>query len=216
MYNNSKPDAATREKFLDILRWAAGKKLAVTIHWQDGPSANVLLDMYEQVNRETPITDLRWSIAHLDNAPAEVFPRMKVLGLGWTMQDLAYLAGDRMVANEPAAVVPHMPPIMTALRAGVVVGAGTDAHRVSSYNPFVALQWMVDGRTAGGQPTRGPDETPTREEALRMYTSRQRLVFLRRRQARDVGARQAGGLRRSRSRHLQRARRTHWVTRCRF
>lgn len=63
-----------------------------------------------------------------------------------------------------------MPPIVTALRAGVHVGAGTDAHRVASYNPFVALQWMLDGRTAGGAPTRGPDETPTREQALRLYT----------------------------------------------
>ena len=44
----------------------------------------------------------------------------------------------------------RMPPIVTALRAGVHVGAGTDAHRVASYNPFVALQWMLDGKTVGG------------------------------------------------------------------
>jgi predicted amidohydrolase YtcJ len=66
--------------------------------------------------------------------------------------------------------VRRMPPIVTALRIGVHVGAGTDAHRVASYNPFVALQWMLDGRTVGGLPTRGPDETPTREQALRLYT----------------------------------------------
>ena len=63
-----------------------------------------------------------------------------------------------------------MPPIVTALRTGVHVGAGTDAHRVASYNPFVALQWMLDGKTVGGLPTRGPDETPSREDALRLYT----------------------------------------------
>lgn len=171
MYNNNNPDEATREKFLEVLRWAARKKLAVTIHWQEGSSARILLDMYEQVNREVPIQDLRWSIAHLDNAESDLFPRMKALGIGWTMQDLAYLAGDRMVATSSADVVQRMPPIMSALRAGVVVGAGTDAHRVSSYNPFVALQWMLDGRTVGGQATRGPDQTPTREQALRMYTA---------------------------------------------
>ena len=64
----------------------------------------------------------------------------------------------------------HMPPLGTALRMGVPVGAGTDAHRVASYNPFVALQWMLDGKTVGGRATRGPDETPTREQALRLYT----------------------------------------------
>ena len=63
-----------------------------------------------------------------------------------------------------------MPPLATALRLGVRIGAGTDAHRVASYNPFVALQWMLDGRTVGGLATRGADETPTREQALRLYT----------------------------------------------
>jgi hypothetical protein len=33
---------------------------------------------------------------------------------------------------------------------GLKVGGGTDAHRVMSYNPFVSLQWMVDGKTAAG------------------------------------------------------------------
>jgi predicted amidohydrolase YtcJ len=39
-----------------------------------------------------------------------------------------------------------------------------------SYNPFVSLQWMIDGKTVGGAPTRDADESPTREEALRLYT----------------------------------------------
>jgi predicted amidohydrolase YtcJ len=59
---------------------------------------------------------------------------------------------------------------MMAVRAGVVVGAGTDAHRGATYNPFIALQWMLDGKTVGGNGTRGPDETPSRELALRLYT----------------------------------------------
>jgi predicted amidohydrolase YtcJ len=167
MYNNNQPDAAAKEKFLEIVRWAARQKIAVTIHWQERISPS--LDLYEQVNRETPIGDLRWSIAHLDNASAETLQRMKALGVGWTMQDALYLGGDRIVAavGDEAR---RMPPIVTAIRTGVHVGAGTDAHRVASYPPFVALQWMLDGRTAGGKTTRGPDETPTREQALRLYT----------------------------------------------
>jgi len=170
MYNNNQPDAAAKERFLEVVRWAARQKLAVTIHWQEDASVHHLLDLYEQVNRETPIADLRWSIAHLDNASPGTLQRMKALGLGWTMQDALYLGGDRIVAAMGDAAR-RMPPIVTALRLGVHVGAGTDAHRVASYNPFVALQWMLDGRTVGGQPTRGPDETPTREQALRLYTA---------------------------------------------
>jgi hypothetical protein len=38
------------------------------------------------------------------------------------------------------------------------------------YSPFVSLQWMLDGKTVGGNATRGAEELPTRIEALRIYT----------------------------------------------
>ncbi len=50
-------------------------------------------------------------------------------------------------------------------------GNATGAHRVANYNPFIALRWMLDGKSAGGLALRGAEETPTRLEALRMYTS---------------------------------------------
>jgi len=62
----------------------------------------------------------------------------------------------------------HLPRINSALAIGVHVGA--DAHRVASYNPWVALRWMLDRKTISGATLRGPEETPTRENALRMYT----------------------------------------------
>jgi predicted amidohydrolase YtcJ len=63
-----------------------------------------------------------------------------------------------------------MPRIATAMKLGLVVTGGTDAHRVSSYNPFVALQWYLDGTTIGGVETRDAAEAPSREQALQMYT----------------------------------------------
>jgi predicted amidohydrolase YtcJ len=169
LYNNNAPNDAVREKALEILSWAARLGLTVTVHWQENSSVHYLLDMFEQVNRETPIAPLRWSIAHLEDASPENLARMKALGVGWTMQDAMYFQGDRMLATRGEAAK-HMPPIMTAVHIGVNVGAGTDAHRVASYNPFVALQWMLDGKTVSGNPTRAPDEIPTREQALRLYT----------------------------------------------
>jgi len=50
------------------------------------------------------------------------------------------------------------------------VGAGTDAHRVAPYNPFTALQWALDGKTVSGKTLRGPEETPSRANALVSYT----------------------------------------------
>ena len=36
------------------------------------------------------------------------------------------------------------------LELGIPVGAGTDATRVASYNPWVSLYWLVTGKTVGG------------------------------------------------------------------
>ncbi|SEK60758.1 hypothetical protein SAMN05518845_10257 [Variovorax sp. YR750] len=169
MYNNNFPDEAAKAKFYELVKWAAQRKLAVTIHWQENGSVDHLLGLYEKLNAEVPIKDLRWSIAHLDDASPQTLARMKALGIGWTMQDAMYFQGDRALAMRGEAAR-RMPPIGTALRSGVNVGAGTDAHRVASYNPFVALQWMLDGKTVSGKAMRGADETPTREQALRLYT----------------------------------------------
>ena len=50
------------------------------------------------------------------------------------------------------------------------MSAGTDAHRVMSYNPFIALQWFLDGKTVDGLDFGQFSERPTREEALDLYT----------------------------------------------
>jgi len=140
MNNNNKPTEAEREKYYEIARWAAERGMSLTMHWPRDDSAGLLLDIFERVNKEVPIANLRWSIAHLNDASPQNLRRMQALGVGWTAQ--------------PGRSVP---PVETAKEIGVVVGAGTDAHRVASYNPFTALQQFAEGNIARG-------------EALRLYT----------------------------------------------
>jgi len=171
MYNNDKPTDADKEQFYQAAKWAAERGMTLTQHWHHDASVGHLLDVFERVNREVPIAKLRWSIAHLNNGTEATFARMKALGVGWAMQDAMYYDGERELKERGEAALKRMPPMRTAQKAGVVVGAGTDAHRVANYNPFVALRWMLDGKSAGGVALRGPEETPSRIEALRMYTS---------------------------------------------
>lgn len=160
-YNNDNPTEAHRENLRELLRWAVPRGMGATFHWYNERSVHFLLDVLEEVNRETPIAGLRWSIAHLNDAPTESLGRIKALGMGWLVQNpSSHGAGDARVS----------PPIVSALKMGLPVGAGTDAHRVTNYNPFVSLQWMLDGKTVNGTATRGRVETPTRLEALRIYT----------------------------------------------
>ena len=152
MNNNDHPTAEDKEQYYQIVRWAAQKGMPVTMHWPKDETADTLLSIYERVNAEFPITDLRWSVAHLTNASAQNLRRMKAMGVGWTIQR------------------PNAASVENAKELDVKMGAGTDAHRVASYNPFTALQWsLVDSKNAGGV-QRGPERSPTREDALRAYT----------------------------------------------
>jgi len=170
MNNNDKPTAADKEKYYEIVRWAAQQGMSLTMHWPRSASAGQLLEIFERVNREVPIGGLRWSIAHLNDASAENLRRMKALGVGWTVQDAMYFGGNQFLQQEGRDAARRAPPVETAREIGVAMGAGTDAHRVASYNPFTALQWFLDGKTVSGTALRGPEETPSREHALRLYT----------------------------------------------
>lgn len=48
------------------------------------------------------------------------------------------------------------------------MGAGTDATRVSSYNPWTSLYWLVSGRTVGG--LKLYPQGLSRDTALELYT----------------------------------------------
>jgi predicted amidohydrolase YtcJ len=170
MYNNDSPTEGQKQQYYEIAKWAASRGMTLTQHWSNDASVYHLLDVFERVNRDTPIAGLRWSIAHLNDGSVASFQRMKALGVGWLMQDAMYFGGDALIRTRGAEVARHTPPIKTAMNIGIHVGGGTDAHRVMSYNPFVSLQWMIDGRTVAGTPTRDADELPSREEALRLYT----------------------------------------------
>jgi len=170
MNNNPSPSDADKQSYYEIAKWAAERGLALTMHW--GPDATVdhLLGIFEHVNHEVPIKGLRWSIAHLNDASEKSLARMAALGVGWTVQDAMYFGGDALVRAQGPEAGKRIPPVVTGKRLGVAIGAGTDAHRVASYNPFTALQWFADGKTVGGVAIRGPEETASREDALRFYT----------------------------------------------
>lgn len=161
MNNNDRPSESEKASYYQIAKWAAERGMQLTMHWNNNSSVDQLLTLFEQLNKEVPIAKLRWSIAHLNDASPASLERMKALGLGWTVQDMLYFSED------PSR---SLPPVMTAKKLGVPVGAGTDAHRIASYNPFTSLQWLLDGRSAGGMALRRVDEAPSREDALQFYT----------------------------------------------
>jgi predicted amidohydrolase YtcJ len=159
-----------KAKLAELLRWAASKGYTIQLHWNPDRTVHDLLDVVEEIEKDYPVRDLRWTVLHLYNASEDSLKRMKALGLVWGVQDGLYFGGERLQHDVGADAARQLPRIATALKLGLTVAGGTDAHRVSSYNPFVALQWYLDGTTIGGVQTRGDAEAPSRRQALEMYT----------------------------------------------
>lgn len=155
---------------LDIATWAARSGYALHIHASHNSTASKILDVFEKVNATVPVAPLRWEISHVEDASDDTLRRMKALGVAYAVQDRMYFGGNAYSTDRDPAVLRRSPPIVSALRLGVMVTGGTDANVPAPYNPFIALRWLLDGHTLTGASTRGPDELPSREEALRIFT----------------------------------------------
>jgi hypothetical protein len=95
---------------------------------------------------------------------------VKALGGGIAVQNRMAFQGEYFVERYGAQQAKRTPPIRRMMELGIPVGAGTDATRVSSYNPFLSLYWLVTGKTIGGLSLYPAENRFDREEALRLYT----------------------------------------------
>jgi predicted amidohydrolase YtcJ len=170
MYNNSAPSEKDKAHLEETLRWAAQRGMGVTFHWNQNETVHHLLEVLERVGQSHDLRPLRWSIAHLNNASLENLQRMKQLGMGWLVQNASYFQRTQLLQQVGEAALTRTPPLGDAMALGLPVGLGTDAHRVMDPNPFVSLQWAIDGLSVDGKPTRQKPHLLDREEALTAYT----------------------------------------------
>lgn len=128
------------------------------------------LDVFERVNAKTPFNGLRWWIDHAETVSDASIDRIKHLGGGIAIQSRMYFQGEYFLERYGKEVTARAPPIRRILEKGVPLGAGTDATRVASYNPWTTLHWLVSGKTIGGTTIYPDSNRLTREEALRIMT----------------------------------------------
>jgi predicted amidohydrolase YtcJ len=128
------------------------------------------LNVYEAINRELPFDGLHWFFDHCETISDRNIERIKALGGGIAVQNRMAFQGEYFVERYGAKQAERTPPIRRMLELGVPVGAGTDATRVSSYNPWLSLYWLVTGRTVGGLGLYPENNRFDRMEALRLYT----------------------------------------------
>ncbi|MGB7158042.1 MAG: amidohydrolase [Tepidisphaeraceae bacterium] len=139
-------------------------------HATYGQSIKVIMDVFEQVKLEQGRFVPRWAIDHAETVRDEELRRIKAMGGGIAIQDRMAFAGEYFVERYGKEAAAHAPPVRKMLQMGIPVGAGTDGTRVSSYNPWPSLYWLVSGKTVGGMQLFADDNKLSRDEALRLFT----------------------------------------------
>jgi predicted amidohydrolase YtcJ len=159
-------ELASVVSFLVAQRWP------FRLHATYDESITRFLDVFEQVDRKVPFAGLRWFFDHAETVSDRNIDRIAALGGGVAIQHRMAFQGEYFIDRYGSDAARHAPPLRKLLARGIPLGGGTDATRVASYNPWVALQWLVAGKTVGGTELYGQAERLGREEALRLFTEK--------------------------------------------
>src|ERR1700731_4019434 len=153
-----------------VIRHLVENRWPFRIHTTYNETIERALNVYEEVNREIPFDGLHWFFDHCETISDRNIERVKALGGGIAVQNRMAFQGEYFVERYGSQQAKRPPPIRRMLEIGVPVGAGTDATRVSSYNPYLSLYWLITGKTIGGLSLYPEENRLDREEALKLYT----------------------------------------------
>ena len=154
----------------EVVSLLAANKWPFRIHATYDESISRMLNVFEEVNSEIPFQGTDWFFDHCETISDRSLERVKALGGGIAIQNRMAFQGEYFLDRYGKQAAERTPPVRRMLDLGIPVGAGTDATRVSSYNPWLSLYWLVAGKTIGGASLYSEASRLSREEALRLYT----------------------------------------------
>jgi predicted amidohydrolase YtcJ len=153
-----------------VVALLAANKWPFRLHATYDESITRFLNVFEEVNRDVPLKGLNWFFDHCETISDRNLERVRALNGGIAIQHRMAYQGEYFIERYGEKAAVRTPPVRRMLELGIPVGAGTDATRVASYNPWVSLYWLVTGKTVGGVSMYSEKNCLTREEALRLYT----------------------------------------------
>jgi predicted amidohydrolase YtcJ len=155
-----------------VVRILAENRWPWRLHATYDETISRALDVFERVNRDIPLTGLKWFFDHAETISVRSIERIASLGGGIAVQHRMAYQGEYFVERYGRKAAEATPPVARILETGVPLSAGTDATRVASYNPWVSLAWLVTGKTVAGLRIHPQRNCLDRETALRAWTEK--------------------------------------------
>ncbi len=164
--------------------------LPLHVHANLTDTIDAFLDQIEQINKEYPIRNLRWTLAHVNQLNASHLERMKKLGMYAAVHPWAVINGgiNQAVFGDAAL---DMAQLSTIQNSGIMWGFGSDGSRANQIQPFTTLWWAVTGKMVGGTRALRESNTISREDALIAHTRRNAFFLF---QEDNLGSIQPGKL----------------------
>lgn len=153
-----------------VVRLLVEKRWPFRLHATYNESISRFLDVFEKVNRDIPFAGIPWIFDHAETINEKNIERVRALGGGIAIQSRMAYQGEYFTERYGQKAALQTPPVKKMLEMGVPVGGGSDATRVSSYNPWVSMFWLCAGKTVGGLKIYNEESQLSRETALELYT----------------------------------------------
>ena len=148
--------------------WREAQRLVAEAGWHNEnsvhsiPELTQVVEAYEAVNREFPITPHRWVVHHVPVVTAALLTRLKAMGCGVQMGAFQWVT-----STDPKAIVGA--PFRTIVDHGIQAGIHGDGVHIAPLNPWLHIYFAVTGVNSLGDRVNG-DQQITRQEALRLFT----------------------------------------------
>ncbi|AOC97131.1 N-substituted formamide deformylase precursor [Flavobacterium anhuiense] len=152
-----------------VVRLLVENRWPFRLHATYNESITRFLNVFEKINQDIPFNGLPWIFDHAETIDERNIERVKALGGGIAVQSRMAYQGEYFTDRYGAKAAENTPPIKKMIEMEVPVGAGSDATRVSSYNPWVSMYWMTVGKTVGGLQLYNETRL-NRQTALELYT----------------------------------------------
>jgi hypothetical protein len=184
----SNPTAEQLAQWRKLATGIAKAGLPLHVHAELQDTISAFLDQIEAINKEYPIKNLRWTLAHINQIKPEHLERMKKLGVYAALHPWAVINGAIMHEGF-GAEADDMPPLATIQNSGIMWGLGTDGTAANQVLPFTTLAFAVTGKMPGGMKV--IKQTISREDALIAHTRRNAFFVF---QESNLGSIQPGKL----------------------
>lgn len=185
------------EHLAKMVRKVAGAGLQFTAHSVGDGAVKLLLDVYDEVSKDTPIRESRPCITHCNFMSADSIAQAARLGAVIDMQPIWFhLDGATLLKQFGHERMSRFQPLRALFDAKVPVGGGSDhmqkigsLRSINPYNPWLGMWIAVARKCRYQEEPLHPEGGLTREEAIRLYTiNNAKILFL----EKEVGSLETG------------------------